>query len=218
VPNLIALKNQKPLARGRTQSVYQHPDDASLLIKVRDVAAFERAYNRKLGGLIGYQRKHGYYNTWMRELRHYFSVCLRLGYNPQFLQDYRGVANTDCGLGLVVGKVVGRSGELAPTLAEVVKKGGFSPDLRAKVEEMSRQFNDCRINTNDVSPNNIVYGWNESIGDHLVLIEGIGVNTFIPLAKFSNYFNVRSNNRHFARTMRWLETMDRRYRESIENR
>jgi hypothetical protein len=47
------------------------------------------------------------------------------------------------------------------------------------------------------------------MGDHLVLIEGIGVNTFIPLARFSNYFNVRSNDRHFARTVRWLEKLGR---------
>jgi hypothetical protein len=212
---LIALKKQTPVARGRTQSIYQHPDDANLLIKVRDIAVLQWAYNRKLGGMIGYRRKHGHHTTWMRELRHYFSVCLRLGYNPQFLQDYRGVVDTDCGLGLIVGKIVSRSGELAPTLAEVVSKKGFSPDLRQKVDELLRQLNDCRVSTNDISPNNIVYGWNESVGDHLVLIEGIGVNTFIPLAQFSNHLNIRSNNRHFAKTMRWLEKMDRKYRDSV---
>lgn len=213
---MIALKDRAPIASGRTQSIYQHPEDAGLLIKVRNLEKLQRTYSRKIGGIIGYKRKHGHYTTWMRELRHYFSVCLRLGYNPQFLQDYRGVVDTDCGLGLVVGKIVSRSGELAPTLADVVASGGFSPDLRHKVEELFRQLNDCQVRTNDVSPHNIVYGWTESAGNHLVLIEGIGVNTFIPLAHLSNYFNIRSNNRHFARTMRWLEGMDRKYRESIQ--
>jgi hypothetical protein len=62
-----------------------------------------------------------------------------------------------------------------------------------------------------VSVKNIVYGWSASGGDHLVLIEGIGVNTFIPLARFSNYLNIRSNNRHFARTIRSLKKLDSRF-------
>jgi hypothetical protein len=62
--------------------------------------------------------------------------------------------------------------------------------------------------------NNIVYGWTEAAGDHLVMIEGIGVNTFIPLARFSNYLNTRSNDRHFAKTLRTIDELEAKQRSS----
>lgn len=208
VPASIVLKDQTPLAAGKTQTVYQHPDHPDLLIKVRKLDELQRAYDRKIGGIIGYRRRHGLHTTWMRELQHYFSVCIRLGYHPQFLQPYHGVFDTDIGLGLVVGKVTDHSGNLAPILKDVVLRTGFTAELRHKVTELLRQLNDLRISTNDISSRNMVCGWSEAAGDHLVLIEGIGVNTFIPLARFSNYFNLRSNNRHFEKTIASLERLD----------
>jgi hypothetical protein len=207
---LIGLKPQTPLTVGKTQAVYQHPGDPNLLIKVRKLDKLQRDYDRKLGGLIGYKRRHGLYTTWMRELEHYFSVCLRLGYQPPFLQRYYGIVDTDLGLGMVVGRITDRSGALAPRLEAVVKRTGLTAELRAKIEHLARQVNELRISTNDVSMTNIVYGWDEAAReDHPVLIEGIGVNTFVPLARFSNFFNVRSNDRHFARTLRSMEKLDR---------
>lgn len=214
MPFSLTLKDAVPIADGRTQVVYRHPADPSLLVKIRKLDKLERSYARKLGGMIGYKRRHGHYTTWQRELDHYFSVCLRLGYRPNFLQEYHGVADTDLGLGLVVRQVIDRSGSLAPTLAQVVKRDGLSEDLRAKVADLARQMNELRISTNDISVKNIVYGWNERLGDHLVVIEGIGVNTFVPVARFSNYFNVRSNNRHFARAIGSMEKIERRRAEA----
>lgn len=215
LPDLIVLKDRSPIAEGGTQSVYQHPGDDSLLIKVRKLEKLQRAYDRKIGGMLGYRRQHGLHTNWMRELEHYFSVHLRLGYHPQFLQRYYGVIDTDLGLGLVVGKVTDRSGALAPMLGDVVGQTGVTPELRQKVRDLLQQLNDLRISTTDISVRNIVCGWSEPAGDHLVLIEGIGVNTFIPLARVSNYFNVRSNNRHFAKTLRSLDKIER---QRLENK
>ena len=209
MPDLIVLKDHTPIAAGATQTIYQHPGNPGLLVKVRKLEVLQRAYARKIGGMIGYRRPHGLHTTWMRELQHYFSVRLRLGYHPQFLQQYHGVIDTDIGLGLVVGKITDRSGALAPILGDVASRIGVTPDLRHKVNELLQQLNELRISTTDISLRNIVYGWTEAAGDHLVMIEGIGVNTFVPLARFSNYFNVRSNNRHFAKTLRSLEKIER---------
>jgi hypothetical protein len=206
---MIALKGQAPLAAGSTQNVYQHPDDPNLLIKVRKREKVQQAYDRKIGGMIGYRRRHGVHTTWMRELQHYFSAHLRLGYRPQFLQPYYGVVDTDLGLGLVVGKVTNRAGNLAPTLRDVVLRSGAAADIRQKIAELFQQLNELKISTTDINVQNIVCAWTESAGDHLVIIEGIGVNTFIPLASFSNYFNMRSNNRHFRKTIKSLEKLER---------
>jgi hypothetical protein len=169
----------------------------------------QKSYDRKIGGRIGFKRRHGLYVTWMREIEHYFSVTIRLGYRPSFFQEYRGVVDTDLGLGMVVGKETDRSGNLAPTLQTLVRTGRFTQQIRQEFQDLLDQINKLRISTTDINMNNIVCAWDETNGDHLVLIEGIGVNTFIPLAKFSNYLNVRSNNRHFAKTLRLLEALER---------
>ena len=209
MPALIVLEDKTPIAVGSAQFVYEHPDDPALLVKVLKHERAQQNYGRKIGGRIGYKRRHGVYVTWMRELEHYFSVTMRLGYRPTFFQQYRSVVDTDLGLGLVVGKEVDRSGNLAPTLQTLVRAGRFNSQIRQQLQELLEQINKLRISTTDINMNNIVYAWDETNGDHLVVIEGIGVNTFIPLAKFSNYFNVRSNNRHFAKTLRLLERTER---------
>lgn len=214
MPALIVLKDKTLIAVGTAQFVYQHPDDPNLLVKVLKRDRMQRNYDRKVGGRIGYKRRHGVYVTWMRELEHYFSVTMRLGYRPTFFQEYCGVMDTDLGLGMVVVKVTDRSGNLAPTLQDLVKRGKFTSDIRQKVEDLRKQLNALRVSTTDVNMNNIVYGWTEAAGDHLVMIEGIGVNTFIPLARFSNYLNTRSNDRHFAKTLRTIDELEAKQRSS----
>lgn len=206
---MIVLKDQAPIAIGTSQFVYAHPDDPALLIKVLKREKLQKSYDRKIGGRIGYKRRHGLYVTWMRELEHYFSVTIRLGYRPVFLQQYHGVFDTDLGLGMVVGKETDRAGNLAPTLQTLVRSGKFTAGIKQQYQDLLTQLNELRISTTDINMNNIVCSWSEGPGDHLVLIEGIGVNTFIPLAKFSNYLNIRSNNRHFARTLQLLEAVER---------
>ena len=211
MPALISLKECTPLAAGKTQAIYQHPDDSRRLIKIRNLDKLQKTYDRKVGGLVGYKRRYGLYTNWQREIEHHVSVSMRLGYLPFFLQEYHGIVETDCGLGMVVGRLADRAGALAPTLKDVVLRTGFTAELRAKVEELARRMNELQISTNDVSVSNIVYAWDETHEDHLVMIEGLGVNTFVPLARYSNWFNIRSNNRHFARTLRSLEKLDRHY-------
>ena len=122
VPALIVLKDKTPVAIGTSQFVYEHPDDPKLLVKVLKREKLQKSYDRKIGGRIGFKRRHGLYVTWMREIEHYFSVTIRLGYRPSFFQEYRGVVDTDLGLGMVVGKETDRSGNLAPTLQTLVRQ------------------------------------------------------------------------------------------------
>jgi hypothetical protein len=107
----------------------------------------------------------------------------------------------------VVGKEVDREGNVAPTLQTLARRGDFTREIQQKLQDLLKLINELRISTTDINMNNIVYSWSEDAGHHLVMIEGIGVNTFIPLASFSNYFNTLSNNRHFERTYRSLRNI-----------
>ena len=157
VPALIVLKDKTPVAIGTSQFVYEHPDDPKLLVKVLKREKLQKSYDRKIGGRIGFKRRHGLYVTWMREIEHYFSVTIRLGYRPSFFQEYRGVVDTDLGLGMVVGKETDRSGNLAPTLQTLVRTGRFTPQIRQEFQDLLDQINKLRISTTDTRSNETVF-------------------------------------------------------------
>jgi hypothetical protein len=206
---MIVLKERALVAQGLNQLVYQHPHDPDLLIKTLQVEKAEQRWLRKWGFRV--KRRYGIYSGFLRELHEYFAIRARIpGPHPSFLQRPYGIVDTDLGLGFVVGKVKGRNGELAPTLAQVVERNGFTAELHRKIETLKKLLDDNWIVTNNVGINNVVYAWSESEGDHLVIIEGLGEHTLLPASSLSPYLNRIANNRHFARLLRSLEKVDRR--------
>ncbi len=206
----IRLKDQTPVASGALQIVYQHPREPDLLVKVLQLDKMRRRWLRKSRGLP-IRRRFGFYNAWVRELNEYIAIRSRApeGEYPEFLQRHYGLTETDLGLGLLVGKVKGRDGALAPTLGQVVSKHGLSADLRGKIADLRRRVEALNLVTTDISVNNILLAWSERHGDHLVIIEGLGDNTLIPIKSMSRHLNRRSIRRHFARTLAGLEGIDR---------
>jgi hypothetical protein len=210
--NTIALRGIAPVASGLNQHVHQHPGDPDLLIKTLRPDKAEQRFLRKRG--IPVKRRHGIYTGWFRELNEYVALRARLpGPHPDFLQHLHGFVETDLGLGLVVGKVKDRSGALAPTLGQAVLERGLTAELRAQVAALRDLLNRYDVVTNDLTKSNILCGWSEALGDHLVIIEGLGDHSFIPLATWSRRVNRRGNDRHFHRIMTKLELVDRVHRE-----
>lgn len=208
MPITISLKGVAPVAQGLNQNVHQHPGEPDLLIKTLKLEKAERRFHRKLGGLR-VKRRHGIYTGWFRELNEYMAVRARnRGTHPPFLQQLYGFVETDIGLGLIVGKVKDREGRLAPKLGEAVQRDGLTPQLRANLLALHEWLNDNSVITNDLSKNNILCGWSEGHGDHLVIIEGLGDHNFIPISRMSRRINVARTNRHFRRIMAVLERHD----------
>jgi hypothetical protein len=206
---MIVLKDQTPLAQGLNQFVYQHPHDPDLLIKTLQFEKAEKRWLLKQGFRV--KRRYGVYSGFLRELQEYFAIRARMpGPHPSFLQRPYGIVDTDLGFGFVVGKVKGRDGGLAPTLAQVVMRDGLTAELRGKVETLKKLLDDNWIITNDLGINNILYAWSESEGDHLVIVEGLGEHTLLPVSSLSPALNRIANKRHFARLVRSMEKFDRR--------
>jgi hypothetical protein len=214
VQETIRLKDKTPVASGSLQMVYQHPVEPDLLVKILRLDTMRERWLKKSRGLP-IRRRFGFYNAWVRELNEYIAVRSRSrgGEYPEFLQSHHGPAETDLGLGLLVGKVKDRSGALAPTLNQVVSARGLTEDLRARIAELQHRVEALNLVTTDISMNNILLGWSEQHGDHLVIIEGLGGNTLIPVKNMSRLVNRRSIRRHFARTMADLEDIDRARQE-----
>jgi hypothetical protein len=210
VKPVIKLKGQAPVASGSLQHVYQHPADPNCLIKVMRLDKARGRERRKFWGLP-VQRTFGLYNAWVRELNTYLATRSRSpdGECPEFMQRHYGLVETDLGLGLLVGKVTDRDGNLAPDLVWVVEQRGFTDELRRKLADLQTRIEALNLVTTDISPRNIVLGWSPDHGDYLVAIEGFGANTLIPLKSMIPFVNRRSIRRHFARTIRRLESIAR---------
>jgi hypothetical protein len=208
--NVVKLKDAKPIASGALNFVYEHPSEPDRLIKILRREKVLARWLRKSRGLP-IPREFGVYRTWAREIDEYSALRCRSpnGEAPEFVQRHYGVIDTDLGLGLLVGKVVDHDGQLAPQLARVVAQSGFTEELRRKLHDLQRRIEDLNLVTTDITAGNIVLGWSKDHGDHLVVIEGFGRNTLIPVKSMFPYLNRRSIRRHFARTANQLEAFDK---------
>jgi hypothetical protein len=211
VEPVIKLADRTPIASGAMQLVYQHPSEPDLLIKILRVAKARERWQRKSRGLP-IRRRHGLYNAWVREIGAYIAMRERSpdGECPAFMQRHYGIVDTDLGRGLLVGKVTGRDGALAPDIGRLVTRHGFTGDLRRKLADLQSRIAALNLVTTDISPRNILMGWSEAEGDHLVVVEGFGENTLIPVKSMFRFLNQRSIRQHFASTVRRLEHLDRK--------
>ena len=206
---MITLKDVAPVASGLNQLVHQHPGNPNLLIKTLRPEKAQRRFTRKIGG-IRVKRRHGIYTGWFRELNEYLALRARTGSgHPPCLQPLHGFVETDLGLGFVVGKIKDRSGQLAPTLGQVVSSRGLTPELRGQVLALRDWLNAHDVITNDLTKSNILCAWTPESGEHIVIIEGLGDHNFIRLPTISRAINHAGNNRHFRHIMSSLERVDR---------
>ena len=205
---MILLKASEPVARGELHDVYQHPGDADLLIKVPRPNRAARRWRPKRRWRL-YRRRYGIYTGWLREIRECIAARARHAEPPASLQRLAGFAETDLGLALVVGKVTGRDGTLAPTLASVVRAGGFTGELRDRLAGLADEVIARDIVLGDLHERNILCGVDAAGSDRLVIIDGVGDKTLIPINTLFRGFNRRSIRRRFDRMVWRLEMLDR---------
>jgi PhoP regulatory network protein YrbL len=205
--SIILLKTTEPIARGELHDVYQHPDCDDLLIKVprADRAAARWRPKRRWRS---YRRRYGIYTGWLREIRECIAARARHPEHPPSLQRLAGLVETDLGLALVVGKVTGRDGKLAPTLAKKVRASGLTGELREKLAELAAELVARDIVIGDLHERNILCGVDAIGGERLVIIDGIGDKTLIPINTLLRSFNRRSIRRRFDRMIWRLELLD----------
>jgi hypothetical protein len=196
-PSMIALRHLAPLASGSTRLVFQHPDNEDQLIKV-----MKESKLREYRGGAWYKRldRSRSCKYLLRELREQV-ILLAHGETPgSFLQTIFGVAATDLGPGLVVEALRGGDGRLAPSLAQLLQTGGRDGELRAAFQEFTRSLTQSRVVISALGLNNILYCWRPGRGPALVLIDGFGERTLIPVKGMFPTANRVSK----ARKLKWL--------------
>ena len=196
---ILTLSSAEPIAVGHLRSVYQHPQHADELVKVMRADAVEKRWNAP-GRWAKRLPRTRHYVQYLRELKEFIVARARAPEVDVPIARMVGIVDTDLGLGLVSEKVVDAGGTLAPTLAAVYAKRGFTPELRAALEKFSADILAANLIVGDMHAWNIVYGSDSRGGPRLVMIDGFGEKHAIPVSSMS-----RALNRY--RTKRLLKRM-----------
>lgn len=186
---------QHPIASGMSREVYALPG-TNLVVKVQTKTPPRRYFQRiKVLSLIRI-----FYKTIVplrREMREYERVSSEGAITARHLQHCEGVVATDKGTGIIVKAVRRGNGSLALTLQQAIESGHFNHETEKALSEFLEWFVKSDLVAADVHLKNIVV---DEKNNALVLIDGIGDKTFIPVRAWFPWLN-RSYKRRLARSI-----------------
>ena len=181
--SIVDLTGKQALAKGRKQSVYDHPDDPRTLIKVLTEGPEPRRLVPRYS-----EFRYGSFRPWHREISEYLSLLNRGVREIDRLSAFHGLAATSRGPGMLVEKLTRPDGQLAPTLRQLVRATAPQSQERSLLEEevgdLLADLDRGRIIVGDLHPGNIVRAVERA--DNLVVIDGLGERTLVPITQFSN--------------------------------
>jgi hypothetical protein len=198
----LALAGTTPLATGHLRLVFEHPDDAALVVKVmrpEAVVARAKRWHKRLP-------RAREYTGYLRELKEYIAGRARFPERHAPIARMVGIVPTDLGLGVVSEKVRALDGSLAPTLAKRYElERGFSAGIEQGLAEFLDGLLDCNVIVGDMHAWNIVWGSDSRGGPRFVLIDGFGEKHVIPRASMSRWLNRRNTLRLYRRMRAQLQ-------------
>lgn len=202
-PRPLQLANLTPLVTKKRIFIFQHPDDDRILIKVMRAKEIKATWGNK--ALYKSWRRSGVYSDLLRQLEEYFLLRVNVAGLLSSVAEVYGPVETDLGPGLMVEKICGPDGELAPTLRKILADGDFSAEKERQLHLFIDDVNRYDLIVNDLNPGNIVYSQDRTAGGGFVLIDGFGDHGLIPVATLSGSIRIRNRNKRFRKLLNWLE-------------
>lgn len=205
----VDLSTLAPVAHGNERHVYPHPTDPSLLIKV--INAEKRSLSQKAHRIKRWYRRfhrESTYRVFISELSEYISTSVKPAVSSAGLPLARvvGLVDTSMGLGLLVEKIVGSDGQMAPTLRHLIREQGWNDCWEVQLNRFFHDLAERHVIFNDVGPQNIVFGRNAAGTEGLYLIDGFGSKQAIPVFAWSKRLNSRRLARKYADMLLRLKT------------
>lgn len=198
------LAQCEPLAVGRLRCVHEHPARPDCLIKTVRADVIERRWGM---AAPWYKRlvRTRQYTVFAREFEEYLAIQARHPGSSPPIARVVGIEETDLGIGLVVEKVRGADGTLAPTVAALGQaEGRIEPWLEKAFAAFLDDLLRHDVVVGDLHAWNIVHGSDSRGGPRLVLVDGFGEKNFIPRNSLSTRANARHTRRLYERMRRML--------------
>lgn len=188
----LMLGKDNLIAEGADRHVYQHPFVPNLLVKIVNAKTRERTLEKHpvRRWFKQFQRARDH-RVFIAEASEYTVAMSDQEGRPMPLARVVGLASTSLGPGLLVEKITDGKGGLAPTLADRAKTEGLNDTLRKRIRDFFQVMADLHIVAGDISPTNIVDGYDAHHVKGLYLIDGFGVRQVLPIATWSRQRNAR---------------------------
>ncbi len=209
----LLLNDGLLLAQGAARRVYRHPVNGQYLVKV-----FRQEYvDRKFGALAPWykrSRRLGYLLAYQREWNEQYAAYLSHGGHPPYLQLIIGTVHTNFGLGQIVEAVRGQDGHFASTLYDLLQNGRFDDSAKRHLSEFFEWLLASPVVISELNTVNLLYRFDESLGNHFCIIDGIGDTNFIPIKSWFSVINRRNKNKWMAKMWHRLALWQARTAES----
>lgn len=203
--DLVLLSGLQPVARGRCRAVYRHPENPRWLIKIIHPGGPPRDAWYKA------KRRYGPFLPTLREVKEFLSIHARRPEDSALVENIVGFVQTDLGLGFIVDMLAGPAGEPAPTVATLVRSGGFGPSEGSALDTFFNRLMDSSLIIGDLHLRNVVYAHDGRSGEsRFVLVDGIGDKLFIPLNTMSRTFNRWTKRRRIRRMRHAIDILQAR--------
>ncbi|MEG2280917.1 MAG: YrbL family protein [Comamonas sp.] len=206
---MLNVKNLQRLGSGTVKNVYQHPQDASKIIKTikPQLVAADGGFVKH--GAFKRAVYQGVYRQFRREILQYLQLCkthYATGIFQFPIETPYGLVATSEGLGLVVEKILGPDGR-AWTLEDLAK----GPGLESKHQmALDRFFDDCvqkHIVFGEVNDAGILYTEARSGYPEFVLVDGIGEKLMVPVRAMFPAISARYVRKTQRRIQRQLDAL-----------
>lgn len=192
---MIKLRESEPVAQGHKRFVFQHPNDPDLLIKVWQPAVVAERWNSERPWYR--QSRYRQYLSLQREISEHLALAVKFPNGVPVLQKVFGIIDTDYGVGAVVEKLRGRDGGLAPSLAELARCDGVTPQLLDKVERFGEELLRYGIVIGKLHDRNLVLACRDN-EERFIMVDGYGEKTAIPIHVWSPWLNAAHTRRRFG--------------------
>lgn len=212
---MLMLRSDVPVAHGHKRFIFQHPADPALLVKVMQPDVVEQRWGASSKRpWYKTSRRYRQYTSLRRELSEYLAAAAKFPDGVPVLQRFAGIVDTDYGVGVVVEKLVGRDGELAPTLARLACGGGVTPELLQKLAQFEDELIRYDIVIGKLHAHNMVLAVRGG-EERFVVIDGYGEAALIPVHTWSARINAVHIRSRLKRVIRKLDKQSKPKAEGL---
>ena len=196
---VIKLQGVEPFASGDNRLCFRHPENPARCIKVvkqgraRSLRMASPLYKRVL--------MDSHFDDNRREYDAYQQPAITKGVVPydRHIARCYGWVETSHGEGLVTDFIADVNGKPAQTLETYLAENGLDDLILECVSTFSEFLRASLVLTKNLMPHNLVLAEGEG-GYRLVLIDGLGLSTVLPLAKHFAFFA----RRHVEKRIQWF--------------
>ena len=183
---MIDLSNATPFAEGGNRKCFVHPNNKDRCLKVVHPGLVEKIKKNK--PWYKKLRSSDSFDDNLREQAAYNQKALKNENQDVWMHLAKWYGMTETSIGMASETELVRNGEdIAETLESYLFREGLSDDINNAIEDFHMWLREHLIFTKNLIPHNLVlYEKDNKI--IIKIIDGLGLQAFIPLPNYSNFF------------------------------